>query len=166
MLSDLLSQRSVLLPTNMISTSDPRSVLTSSIHFKVRWNELASKTYVKSYITVQWLISKETKSNISNCSYLYSLKNYEAWIWRFLVKMHHFAAIHKLLTRTWKKIRHFISFLMKNHTSFIKYIWLKTIKSRPSSWQRTREREILTTWLSLVFHLAYTWLWYFMLKSE
>lgn len=37
-----LSERSVLLPTNMIITSLPRSVLTSSIHFDVWWNELAS----------------------------------------------------------------------------------------------------------------------------
>lgn len=38
-----LSERSVLLPTNMIITSLPRSVRTSSIHFDVWWNELASE---------------------------------------------------------------------------------------------------------------------------
>lgn len=37
-----LSDKSVLLPTNIIMTSLPRSVRTSSIHFDVWWNELAS----------------------------------------------------------------------------------------------------------------------------
>lgn len=37
-----LSCRSVLLPTNIMITSFPRSVRTSSIHFDVWWNELAS----------------------------------------------------------------------------------------------------------------------------
>lgn len=38
----LLSARSVLLPTSIMMTSLPRSVLTSSIHFDVCWNELTS----------------------------------------------------------------------------------------------------------------------------
>lgn len=38
-----LSDKSVLLPTNMMMTSLPRSVRTSSIHFDVWWNELASE---------------------------------------------------------------------------------------------------------------------------
>jgi len=37
-----LSDKSVLLPTSIIMTSLPRSVRTSSIHFDVWWNELAS----------------------------------------------------------------------------------------------------------------------------
>lgn len=36
------SLKSVLLPTNIIMTSLPRSVRTSSIHLDVWWNELAS----------------------------------------------------------------------------------------------------------------------------
>jgi len=40
--TDRLSERSVLFPTSIISTSEPRSVLTSSIHLDVCWNELAS----------------------------------------------------------------------------------------------------------------------------
>ena len=39
----LLSDKSVLLPTNIIITSLPRSVRTSSIHFEVCWKELASE---------------------------------------------------------------------------------------------------------------------------
>lgn len=39
----LLSAKSVLLPTNMIMTSLPLSVLTSSIHFEVCWKELRSE---------------------------------------------------------------------------------------------------------------------------
>lgn len=39
----LLSARSVLFPTSIIITSLPLSVLTSSIHFEVCWNELRSK---------------------------------------------------------------------------------------------------------------------------
>ncbi len=39
----LLSARSVLFPTNMIMTSLPLSVLTSSIHFVVCWKELTSE---------------------------------------------------------------------------------------------------------------------------
>lgn len=38
----LLSARSVLLPTSMMITSLPRSVLTSSIHLEVCWKELRS----------------------------------------------------------------------------------------------------------------------------
>lgn len=38
----LLSARSVLFPTSMMITSLPLSVLTSSIHFVVCWNELTS----------------------------------------------------------------------------------------------------------------------------
>lgn len=38
----LLSARSVLLPTSMMMTSLPLSVLTSSIHFEVCWKELRS----------------------------------------------------------------------------------------------------------------------------
>jgi hypothetical protein len=38
-----LSTRSVLLPTNIIITSLPRSVRTSLIHFEVWWNEFESK---------------------------------------------------------------------------------------------------------------------------
>lgn len=38
----LLSAKSVLLPTSMIMTSLPLSVLTSSIHFEVCWNEFRS----------------------------------------------------------------------------------------------------------------------------
>ena len=38
----LLSARSVLFPTSMMMTSLPLSVLTSSIHFDVCWNELMS----------------------------------------------------------------------------------------------------------------------------
>ncbi len=38
----LLSAKSVLFPTSMIMTSLPLSVLTSSIHFEVCWNELRS----------------------------------------------------------------------------------------------------------------------------
>lgn len=41
--SYLLSARSVLFPTNMIMTSLPLSVLTSSIHFVVCWKELTSE---------------------------------------------------------------------------------------------------------------------------
>jgi hypothetical protein len=40
--SHLLSDKSVLLPTNMMMTSLPRSVRTSSIHLDVWWKELAS----------------------------------------------------------------------------------------------------------------------------
>lgn len=39
----LLSARSVLFPTNMMMTSLPLSVLTSSIHFVVCWKELTSE---------------------------------------------------------------------------------------------------------------------------
>lgn len=46
-LTCLLSERSVLLPTNIIITSLPRSVRTSSIHFEVWWNELASEKISK-----------------------------------------------------------------------------------------------------------------------
>lgn len=38
----LLSARSVLFPTNMMMTSLPRSVLTSSIHLEVCWKEFKS----------------------------------------------------------------------------------------------------------------------------
>lgn len=38
----LLSARSVLLPTSMMMTSLPLSVLTSSIHLEVCWKELRS----------------------------------------------------------------------------------------------------------------------------
>lgn len=38
----LLSARSVLLPTSMMITSLPLSVLTSSIHLEVCWKELRS----------------------------------------------------------------------------------------------------------------------------
>ena len=38
----LLSAKSVLFPTSMMMTSLPLSVLTSSIHFEVCWNELRS----------------------------------------------------------------------------------------------------------------------------
>lgn len=38
----LLSAKSVLFPTSMIMTSLPLSVLTSSIHFEVCWNEFRS----------------------------------------------------------------------------------------------------------------------------
>lgn len=38
----LLSAKSVLFPTSIIMTSLPRSVLTSSIHFEVCWNEFRS----------------------------------------------------------------------------------------------------------------------------
>jgi hypothetical protein len=37
-----LSLRSVLLPTRTMMTSFPRSARTSSIHFLVFWNDLAS----------------------------------------------------------------------------------------------------------------------------
>lgn len=42
--SYLLSARSVLFPTNIIITSLPLSVLTSSIHFDVWWKEFASES--------------------------------------------------------------------------------------------------------------------------
>ena len=42
LLTDLLSAKSVLLPTNMMITSLPLSALTSSIHLFVCWNELPS----------------------------------------------------------------------------------------------------------------------------
>ena len=45
--SHLLSDKSVLFPTNIIITSLPRSVRTSSIHLDVCWNELASKIEYK-----------------------------------------------------------------------------------------------------------------------
>lgn len=38
----LLSAKSVLFPTSMMMTSLPLSVLTSSIHFEVCWNEFRS----------------------------------------------------------------------------------------------------------------------------
>ena len=41
--SYLLSDKSVLFPTNIMITSLPRSVRTSSIHFDVCWKELASE---------------------------------------------------------------------------------------------------------------------------
>jgi len=51
-----LSARSVLLPTSMIMTSGPRSARTSSIHFDVCWNELASKRQrTSNTIKVQWV---------------------------------------------------------------------------------------------------------------
>jgi hypothetical protein len=50
-LTCLLSDRSVLLPTSIIITSLPRSVLTSSIHFEVWWNEFASIQIQKYLIT-------------------------------------------------------------------------------------------------------------------
>ncbi len=50
----LLSAKSVLFPTSMIMTSLPLSVLTSSIHFEVCWNELRSVNKQQQYkITVQ-----------------------------------------------------------------------------------------------------------------
>lgn len=48
----LLSAKSVLFPTSMIMTSLPLSVLTSSIHFEVCWNELRSVDDKKNIITV------------------------------------------------------------------------------------------------------------------
>lgn len=41
-LSHRFSSRSVLFPTSMMMTSLPLSVLTSSIHFEVCWNEFTS----------------------------------------------------------------------------------------------------------------------------
>lgn len=52
--TDRLSERSVLFPTNMISTSPPRSVLTSSIHFDVWWNEFASELQGNKYDINRW----------------------------------------------------------------------------------------------------------------
>ena len=59
-MSDRLSERSVLLPTSMMSTSEPRSVLTSSIHLDVCWNEFASAVHsrhiiVVNFSTTEWL---------------------------------------------------------------------------------------------------------------
>jgi len=61
-----LSARSVLLPTSMIMTSGPRSARTSSIHFDVCWNELASTTQCN---TTNILI----KTYVSGCVFLIHL---------------------------------------------------------------------------------------------
>ena len=44
-----LSDKSVLFPTNIIITSPPLSVRTSSIHLDVWWNEFASEKFNKNY---------------------------------------------------------------------------------------------------------------------
>lgn len=54
--TNLLSVRSVLLPTSIIMTSPPRSVLTSSIHLDVCWNELASEYIdIHTQIPTAWI---------------------------------------------------------------------------------------------------------------
>ena len=63
--SNRLSERSVLLPTSMMSTSEPRSVLTSSIHLDVCWNELASAR--PSHATFSYLIVNSIKISIKAC---------------------------------------------------------------------------------------------------
>lgn len=49
----LLSDKSVLFPTNIIITSLPLSVRTSSIHFEVWWNELASAKWLFSHLLLR-----------------------------------------------------------------------------------------------------------------
>lgn len=57
----LFSSRSVLLPTSMMMTSLPLSVLTSSIHLQVCWNEFTSVEPRGSYYIQLFLSQKPNR---------------------------------------------------------------------------------------------------------
>lgn len=67
--ANLLSERSVLLPTSTMMTSLPLSVLTSSIHLDVCWNDVASNESEKHkthhLIKLEWQIDPNASCNSS-----------------------------------------------------------------------------------------------------
>lgn len=69
-----LSERSVLLPTNIMITSLPRSVLTSSIHLDVWWNEFASIKSILFLTTYNYkvIFSIHIKYKMNNESNMFS----------------------------------------------------------------------------------------------
>lgn len=63
----LLSAKSVLFPTSMIITSLPLSVLTSSIHFEVCWNEFRSVDKKKTNATrINALLTRDLENTPTN----------------------------------------------------------------------------------------------------